>query len=101
MTRRRTKQERKREVAAWRVSGQSQAAYARARGYSPVSLARWAGDAAAIETPAFVRLEVTPAQGASANLVVEVGSARVHVGRGFDPGLLREVVAALTSERSS
>ena len=51
-------------------------------------------------TPAFVRLEVA-AQPPSAELVVEVGGARVHVGRGFDPGLLREVVAALASERSS
>ncbi len=100
MARRLTEHERRREVTGWRASGQSHKAYARARGYSAASLARWAGDVSGLTTPAFVRLEVA-AQPPSAELVVEVGGARVHVGRGFDPGLLREVVAALASERSS
>lgn len=101
MTRRLTEQERRREVAGWRASGQSRHAYARTRGYSAASLARWAGEVGGDTTPAFVRLEVAARPRGADLLVVEVGGARVRVGRGFDPGLLREVVAALTSERSS
>lgn len=99
MTRRLTEQERKREVAGWRASGQSQKVYARARGYSAASLARWAREVGGTAVaPAFVRLEVA-AEPRSTDVVVEVSGARVRVSRGFDPGLLREVVAALASGR--
>lgn len=99
MARRLTERERRREVEGWRASGESQKAYARARGYSPVSLARWAAGTVPATTPTFVRLEVAP-QPMHRELIVEVGGARVRVGRGFDRDLLREVVSALSTERA-
>ncbi len=85
------------EVQAWRASGQSGASFARERGYSPATLYRWAkaADAAEPGSPAFLRLEVASEQ-PSAELVVEVGEARVRVAPGFDAELLRAVVDALS-----
>jgi len=90
------------EVQAWRASGQSGASFARSRGYSPASLYRWAkaADADAFASVGFVRLEVAHAA-PSAELVVEVGAARVRVIDGFDPRLLRAVVDALLQEPRS
>ena len=45
--------------------------------------------------PGFVRLQVEPAEAPPGELVVEIASARVRVARGFDPALLRAIVAAL------
>ena len=99
MPRHRRVDEQQREVAAWRASGLSAAAFSARRGYSPKSLFRWASttEALAVTKPAeFVRLEIAP-RAAAAEIVVEVGAARVRVGRGFDPDLLRDVVATLTA----
>lgn len=95
MGRRRTEQERRREVAGWQASGQSAGAYARARGYSPTSLQRWRDASAEAEpgAPAFVRLDVIG--GRRGSLSLEVGGARIVVEAGFDPALLRSVVDAL------
>lgn len=100
MTKRRAKQrteaEQRREVEGWRASGQSGAAYARARGYSLSSLTNWATKMRRFATaPRLVRLEVEK----RTDLIVEVGGARIVVGEGFDASLLRSVVAALGSER--
>ena len=99
MPKRRRVEEQRREVEAWRASGLTAAAFAARRGFSPKSLFRWAEttDALAVSKPAeFVRLEIAP-RTVPTGLVVEVGAARVRVGRGFDADLLREVVAALAS----
>lgn len=94
MGRQRAKSERQREVEAWRSSGKSAGAFASGRGYSASSLIRW-GE----QTPkqSFLRLEVAPSVSAAAasTLVVEVGAASIRVEPGFDPELLRSVVAAL------
>lgn len=93
MGRQRAKSERQREVEAWRSSGKSAGAFASGRGYSASSLIRW-GE----QTPkqSFVRLEVAPSGKPQASaLIVEVGGARICVEPGFDPELLRSVVAAL------
>lgn len=81
-------------MAGWRSSGRSASAYAKARGIAVTTLARWArevDDVPAQAEPAFLRVELAPA----AELVVEVGAARIRVHRGFDPTLLASVVAAL------
>lgn len=103
MSRRRTKGEQQREVVAWKLSGQSAAAFAAEREYSPSSLFRWAaGHSGRVPTrakassPEFVRIEVAEAPPAPrADLVVEVGDVRIRIGRDFDGALLREVVAVL------
>jgi len=94
----RSEDEQRREVEGWRASGQSGADYARARGYSQSSLTNWAAkarDSAALLEPRVVRVEIERRR---SGLVVEVGSARVCVAAGFDPALLREVVAALQAD---
>lgn len=95
MAKRRSRAEREREVAAWRASGLSAGAYAAHRGYSRASLCSWAADLSP-KTPQFVRLDVAPR--AASELVIEIGKARLHVARGFDASLLRDVVAALAAE---
>lgn len=94
MARRRSAVEREREVAEWRASGISAGAYAAQRGYSASSLRTWAADLRDTE-PKFVRLELSPRL---ADIVVEIGEARVRVKPGFDASLLRGVVAALSKE---
>lgn len=92
---------RRAEVAAWRASGISMGRFAMGRGYSRSSLEKWARatrtDDVAIVSPTFVRLEVERAPG---ELVVEVGAARIRVGRGFDATLLSDIVATLGARRA-
>ena len=97
MRRDRSEDERRREVEGWRASRQGADAYARGKDYSAWSLRQWAKALKSrdlvVAPPRFVRLEVaTPAK---AELVVEIGSARIRVTSGFDRALLRDVVAAL------
>lgn len=102
----RTDDERRREVEGWRASGEGVRQYAARRGYSETTLRKWIREEDArpvVGQPALVRLvprsavEVTERE---AELVVEVGVARVRVRRGFDASLLRGVVFAL-AERAS
>jgi hypothetical protein len=96
--RQRSEDEQRREVEGWRASGQSGEAYAKARGYSHSSLTNWAAKFRRIADGRelqMVRLEV---ERRPVNMVVEVGGARIVVGTGFDPALLRSVVAALAVE---
>ncbi len=88
---RRSEQDRRAEVVAWRASGRTLAEFARQRGYSRSALEKWARAERSGEGPEFVRLEVARVGG----LTIEVGEARVRVERGFDAKLLLEVVAAL------
>ena len=99
-TRTRTEDEQRREVEGWRASGQSGSAYARERGYSYSSLTNWAAEVRQSPTlvePRLVRLEIERRR---AEIVLEVGSARVVVTSGFDAALLREVIAALGDSRT-
>jgi transposase-like protein len=50
-SRRRSKEERRRVVAAYRLSGLSRAAFARLRGVSVASLSRWCAEAGGYEGP--------------------------------------------------
>ena len=99
MRKHRNQVERRAEVRAWRASGLSARGYCAAHGLTKGSLARWAAEVDAGEPPvSFVRLQV--AQSPAPSLSIEVGVARVTVARRFDPTLLREVVQALSAERS-
>ena len=115
MTKAAAKPEWEGRIAAWRASGLSSEKFARSRGFSPDSLRKWdkrlrEGDT----TPRFLQLvkrspaladaarkataparTTAPARG----LVIEVGSARIHVDATVDDALLRRVVRALGSER--
>jgi len=93
----RTEADRRREVEGWRASGQSGMAYAKTRGYSHSSLTNWAAQFRRMpkaREPQLVRLEVEK----RVDLVIEIGSARIRVGGGFDAALLRRVVAALAGK---
>jgi transposase-like protein len=83
-----------------RASGLSVAAFCRRHGLSAASLYAWRRRlSVAAPGPAFVEAKLTdvPAPAEAAG-VVEVwlrGGRRVRVGSGFDPQLLKELVAAL------
>jgi len=83
-------------VRAWRASGQTAIDFARDRGFAPGTLHYWSSRLGPDAPPTFVRL--VPKTGhapVAADLVVEVGSARVRVTSGFDAALLAQVVRAL------
>ncbi len=91
-------------VAAWQAGGLTQAAFARRRGVSAQRLSYWRlrlrqrGKASGSSDVGFVEI---PAPASSTPLggrpvFVEMsGGVRIHVTRGFDPVVLRAVVAAL------
>ena len=88
-------------VRAWRSSGQSAELFAEGKGYAPGTLKWWSYRLGAeAEAPRFLQVvrgePKAPARPAvEVELLVEVGPARMRLGRGFDAALLREVVAAL------
>lgn len=86
-------------LSGWRASGLSMRDYARQIGVKPQRISYWRLRLAGSEVPVpaaeagFVELTASmPSPG----VVVEVGSARVRVAPGFDPGLLSAVVSALS-----
>ncbi|KYF47961.1 hypothetical protein BE08_37770 [Sorangium cellulosum] len=84
-------------VRAWRESGETAEEFARSRGFAASTLHGGSSRLSRTEAPRFLRLvPKTPAVASSvAELVVEVGGARVRVAAGFDPALLADVVRAL------
>jgi hypothetical protein len=99
----RDESERREEVARWRTSGQSQAAYCASHGMSEESLRRWRKEVdgrSSSPVRRFVRVELArrPTQH---GLTLEVGPARVRVEAGFDVELLRDVVKALSGGAST
>ena len=115
MTKAAAKPEWEDRIAAWRASGQSSEKLARSGGFSPQSLRNGEkrlreGDAA----PRFLQLvkrsappgdaapkatTAAPTKAPERGLVIEIGSARIHVDSALDESLLRRVVRALGSER--
>jgi hypothetical protein len=105
-------------LAALRASGEPITHFAKKSGVSPSQIHRWMnglGERAkkgARRRPAprsrFVRVRVqaperppeepVPVRAARMSLAVEVNGRLVHVERGFDPDLLRAVVAALEAQ---
>jgi transposase-like protein len=98
------------ERAAWvrrfGRSGKTPSAFCREHGLVHSTFSRWVrvhggtadGDTAAVAGPIeFVRL-ARPGTAEAGELTVVAGASRIVVRRGFDPQLLREVVAALAGE---
>lgn len=87
-------------IAAWhgRKAGQSRSAFCQEHGVGLWVLGYWLRRPSTPASPGFVEITTVPH---SQVLEVAVGDALVHVRRGFDPGLLRSVVAALAVEESA
>jgi len=88
-------------VEAWRGSGLAPAEFARRQGVSAQLLRYWRlrfPEATGFtEIPAPTTAAISRSTGDPPTMVVEVGPlCRVHVKAGFDPALLRAVVAALS-----
>ncbi len=86
-------------ISEWRASGQTADAFAEGKGFKAGTLRWWSTrlSRATSSAPAipFARVVRAPRAASDAPVVIAVGVARVEVARGFDPMLLREVVAAL------
>lgn len=87
-------------VSAWRRSGLTVAAFCADKPFAASTLRWWSSRLQRSPAPTFLELRprgsvlaVPPAE-----LVVEVGAARVRVASGFDPALLASVVAALAGD---
>lgn len=95
-----TAEQRESLVAEVRATGARAGEVARRMGVTPSTAYLWMKAAAPVTTaPVFAR--VVPAQRTMAapggRLVLEVGGAKLHVESDFDPALLRQVVAALST----
>jgi hypothetical protein len=83
-------------IREWRASGKSAMQFAEGRDYSPKTLQYWEYRLRKADNPAFVKLVPRGAsKPTTTEMVVEIGSARVRISRGFDAALFAEVVSAL------
>lgn len=104
MSRRQLKPERWRElVGRQRTSGLTVEAYCRRQRLATSTFYAWRHKLAAVEAPAFVELmpkaDVLPPRPGVGAAVIEVsvrGGVTVRVGEGFDAGLLRQIIEALS-----
>lgn len=106
--RRRTRKWWRTEIQRWDESGKEAVAFAEGKGYSPKTLKWWRaelrrergeGSAAAVSPVALVPARVVPAGRDGAPIWIEFNGARVEVRRGFDAGLLHEVIGLLREAR--
>jgi transposase-like protein len=97
MRRRYTADDRARLAAEVR-SGSSVREVAERHRMSPSLLYRWMQEPAKARGPVFARLAVSKVV-VEPGVVVQVGRASIHVEKGFDSELLRDVVAALDGSR--
>jgi hypothetical protein len=84
-------------VRGWRASGLTATAYADGKGFAGSTLRFWANrlkSAPVTSAPRVVQLVARRAE-PEAEVVIEIGAARVRVRRGFDRALLAEVLGAL------
>jgi len=94
-------------VVAWKASGKTCEEFVEGQGYAATTLRQWVFQLRKKEREAkaeTVTLAKVVRQESSSNLVstamvVDVAGARIEVRRGFDRGLLRELIAALTEGR--
>jgi len=90
-------------VEAWRRSGQSGAAFARAHGLSCARLMRWRDRLKRSMAPVFHPVRIVETErpvvgGVSASLELELqGGRRIRVQAGFDPELLERLVRTVES----
>lgn len=98
---RRSAEEWRELVGAWRASGESRQQFASRHEVHPQTLSWWAwrlGSRGEQGVPASAFAEVVVSSEAAVtvpDLVVEVGHVRIRVPRGFDVGDLRRLVGAL------
>lgn len=87
-------------LTAWQRSGLTTDVFCADKPYAASTLRWWSSRLRHASAPAF--LELRPSRPVAttppADLVVEVGGARVRVVSGFDPALLASVVAALSGD---
>jgi transposase-like protein len=100
MRKRYTAEQREQLIAEVRATGERAGVVARRMGITPSTAYLWMKPAApAASAPVFAR--VVPAQASKAvpasRLTLEVGGAKLYVERDFDPALLRQVIAALST----
>ncbi len=100
MRKRYTAEQRDKLIAEVRATGERAGQVAKRMGVTPSTAYLWMKAAApATSAPVFAR--VVPAHSTktapASRMVLEVGSAKLHVERDFDPALLRQVVAALSA----
>ncbi len=95
MGRKRTDEEKRRLLLAWKASGKGCNRFAAENGVAPNSLREWR-DAGLLQ-PAFVALRVAPTVSDSRPLVLQLAGAghRVEVHQDFDAITLRRLVDAL------
>lgn len=98
-------------VSAWRSGDESQAAYCRRMGLSPMTFSQWKRRferehlAAAVsdgsERAALVEVELadTPAPEAASGVTVACGGVQLQLAPGFDAATLQRAVAALADAR--
>ena len=91
-------------VSEWRASGETAAAFASTRGFAASTLQYWSYRLSGGEKKGKSKskkqrfVHVVPrsiAETTEREIIVEVGTARVRVSRGFDAELLAEVMRAL------
>lgn len=100
MRKRYTAEQREQLIAEVRATGDRAGVVARRMGVTPSTAYLWMKALApAPSAPVFAR--VVPARAPKAapasGLVIQVGGAKLHVERDFDPALLRQVVAVLST----
>ena len=94
-------------VSAWRASGLTAPAFCVGKDFKPGGLRYWSsrlGKGVGSAPGKAVRLarvvrRAGPAEAMETPIVIELGSARVGVRRGFDPGVLSAVLGVLVGER--
>ncbi len=83
-------------IQAWRASGESAEACAKRHGCALSTLYVWSRRVPRTAPPVFLELVAKGSVGRPpCEFVIEVGTARVRVGSGFDGKLLADVVRAL------
>lgn len=87
-------------IAAYQASGQTMKAWCQEHSLTVHQLKYWLYKAQrrtqVVSTPAFRPVALASTSGTIECLHVQVGGARIEIRPGFEPGLLREVVAALS-----
>jgi transposase-like protein len=106
MRRKFTETDRQRYLAELKTSGETPWRFARRIGITPANLYRWMRLQQGASGPQFARLVRERPSGeassaAAGRISVQIGDALVHVEAGFDAGLLRNVVAALSGQEPS
>jgi len=105
MRRKFTETDRQRYLAELKVSGETPWSFARRIGITPANLYRWMRLQQSGPGPQFARLvrerPSGEANSATGRISVQIGDSLVHVEAGFDAGLLRDVVAALSVQEPS